>query len=78
MLIAGTALSQTMQQKMANAQTQTPAAQTPVKGKTESLNSANPNYKKEQKKYDGPDRDFAPRRTKTGIRKDTTKGKKSK
>ncbi len=78
MLIAGTALSQATQQKMANAQTQTqqPATQTPVKPKTQSLDSANPNYKKEQKKYSGPDRDFSPQRTKTGTRKDVSKGKK--
>ncbi len=77
LLIAGTALSQTTQQKMANAQAQTPTTQTPVKTKTRSMNSANPNYAKEQKKYDGPDRDYAPRRAKTGARKDTMNHKKS-
>ena len=77
LLIAGTALSQTTQQKIASAQAQPSATQTPVKTKTQSLDSSNPNYRKEQKKYDGPDRDYAPRRTKTGARKDAAKGKKS-
>ena len=69
LLIAGTAISQTAQQKMAEAKnkTQTAPTQTPVKPKTQSIDAANPNYAKEQKKYTGPDRDFAPRKTKPGT-----------
>lgn len=78
LLIAGTAISQTAQKKIANdtllhmqADT-TIAPQSPVKPKTLSLDASNPNYRKEQKKYTGPDRDFSRERSKKKTRKDTS------
>ena len=55
--------------------TQSSTTQTPVKPKTQSIDASNPNYAKEQKKYTGPDRDYAPRQTKPGTRKDEAKKK---
>lgn len=77
LLIAGTAISQTTQQKMAAAKSksQEAATQTPVKPKTQSLDAANPNYRKEQKKYTGPDRDFSSTQTKKGGQKAPAKKK---
>ena len=75
LLIAGTAISQTTQQKMAEAKhkTQTANAQTPVKPKTQSIDAANPNYAKEQKKYTGPDRDFSGQPRQSGAAKPKVK-----
>lgn len=77
LLIAGTAISQTTQQKMADAKSKTQAAavQTPVKPKTQSIDATNPNYAQQQKEYRGSDRDYAPRPTRPGTRKDEAKRK---
>lgn len=77
LLIAGSALSQTTQQKAAASKPTSATTASPVKPKTLSGNSNNPNYQKEQKKYNGPDRDYKPRRTDSGARKDAAKGDKS-